>query len=542
MNVGSVSLQTKILALISGLILFVLILLTLIIAHFESLETEEQMGSKALQAATMLSISPEIIDAFETTHPEDTIQPIAQDVRKRIGAEFITVGNNDSIRYAHPNSEKIGKKMVGGDNKRALVDGEYYTSKAIGSLGPSLRGKAPIFNGDGEIIGIVSVGFLIDELHSITVSKMIKVLVGALISLLVGTLGGIMLAKDIRKQTLGLEPSEIAALYRDRSAILASVNEGIIAIDQNGLINMVNESAQKILNLSESVLNQKIEGLIPHTKMYDVLSSGQMIRDEEMILNNREVIVTRMPIMEKDNVVGVVASFRDKTEINEMINTLSEVRKYSEDLRAQTHEYTNKLYVVSGLMQLGNYEDAIDLIQQESKLANHRTQVLLKQIKDQTVQAILLGKIGRASEKKIQLVIDPNSSLGGLPKQINTIKIVTILGNLIDNAIEATEGHKEGKVEFFAIDLGVDIVFEIADSGPGIPNDQLDKIFERGYSEKDIKNRGYGLSIVKETVESLGGQILVHNQPEPNQGAVFSVFLPKKSMILIVKKGGECND
>jgi CitB family two-component system sensor histidine kinase CitS len=520
-----VSLQTKILVLIIGLILFIVILLTGIIAHFESEETEEQMGGKALQAATTLSFMPTIIDAFDTENPEETIQQIVQQVRERIGAEFITVGNKDSIRYAHPDPEKIGKKMVGGDNDRALINGEYYTSKAVGSLGPSLRGKAPIFNKEGDIIGIVSVGFLVDEVESVTFNKMIKVVGASSVVLLIGIVGGILLARDIRKETLGLEPHEIASLYRDRNAILSSVKEGIIAMDQHGYINMVNESAQTMLGLSEEDHHKKMEDVIPNTKMYDVLYSGEVMRDEEMLLNNRHVIVNRTPIIEKEEVIGVVASFRDKTELNDMINTLSEVRKYSEDLRAQTHEYTNKLYVLSGLLQLKHYDEAIELIQTESHMTTDQNKVLLKQIKDQTVQAILLGKIGRASEKKINFMINPNSSLEALPKQFDTAKLITILGNLLDNAIEAVETQKNGQIEFFAVDVGVDIVFEITDNGDGISEEMLDFIFTRGFSTKQKENRGYGLSIVKETIDQLNGQMEIYNQS--NGGAVFSVFIPK---------------
>lgn len=395
-----VSLQTKILVLIIGLILFIIVLLTGIIAHFESEETEIQMGGRALQAATTISFMPTIIEAFEEEYPEEIIQPIVQQVRERIGAEFITVGNIDSIRYAHPEPEKIGKKMVGGDNDQALINGEYYISKAVGSLGPSLRGKAPILNDEGEIIGIVSVGFLVDEVESVAFSKVIKVIGASFIVLVIGIVGGILLARNVRKETQGLEPHEIASLYRDRNAILASVKEGIIAMDKNGYINMINESAKKMLGLSMEDHHKKIEDIFPNTKMYDVLYSGKNVKDDEMILNNRHVIVNRTPIMNNGEVIGVVSSFRDKTELNEMINTLSEVRQYSEDLRAQTHEYTNRLYVLSGLLQLKHYDEAIELIQKESKTTIDQNKVLLQQIKDQTVQAILLGKMGKASEKK----------------------------------------------------------------------------------------------------------------------------------------------
>lgn len=534
-----VSLKTKIMFLITSLVLFIILLLTGINAYFESKETEEQIGQRALQFATMIASMPTIRNAFKHENPERVIQPIAENFRGLIGAEYVVVGDKNSIRYAHPDKHKLGKKMVGGDNDKALNEGEHYISKAIGSLGLALRGKAPILNEQGEIVGIVSVGFLVDDIQAIIYNKLLKISGASLIVLALGTIGSILLARNIRKDTLGLEPYQIASLYRDRTAILASIKEGIISINKDGVITMMNESAQTILGLSKENINGKIEDLFPNTKMYEVLSAGDVVRDDEMVLNNRLVIVNRTPIFGEDgSIVGVVASFRDKTEITEMLNALSEVREYSEDLRAQTHEYTNKLYVLSGLLQLGHFKEAIELIQTESQLNIDQNKVLHRQIKDKNVQAIILGKIGKASEKKIDFEIDDNSFLGHLPKQLGVGKLITILGNLIDNAMEATAMKKYKHVLFFATDVGRDIIFEIADNGEGIADEDISQIFELGYSTKGKADRGYGLAIVKKTVDELGGQIEVYNQPK--SGAVFSVFIPKhpKYVNETEKRGG----
>ncbi|WP_330218306.1 sensor histidine kinase [Ornithinibacillus californiensis] len=525
---GKITLQTKILVLIIGLIILITASLTGIVAYYESKEIEKHIGERALNAAITISLMPTVIDAFEHENPTGVLQPIAEEIREIIGAEFIVIGNANSIRYAHPDTGKIGKKMVGGDNDRALISGETYTSKAVGSLGPSLRGKAPVINEDGEIIGIISVGFMLDDIQSIIYNNLLKFSGSAIPIILLGIFGSVMLARNIRKDTFGLEPHQIASLFQDRSAILSSVKEGIVAVGADGRVTMMNESAQKILGLSNNYMNQRIEEVFPNTKMYDVLNSGSAIKDDEVVLNNRPVIVNRTPILnDKSQVVGVVASFRDKTEINEMLNTLSEVRKYSEDLRAQTHEYTNKLYVLSGLLQLGHYKEAIELIQIESSATVQVNKILLEQIKDQTIQAILLGKIGKSSEKKVEFRIDTNSYLEELPSHIDVAKLITIVGNLLDNALEAVEKKEKREIVFFVTDLGDDIVFEIADSGDGIPGQDTYRIFERGYSTKREKGRGYGLAIVTETIGELGGQIEVHNPPDG--GAIFSVFIPKQS-------------
>ncbi|MEQ6378196.1 sensor histidine kinase [Bacillaceae bacterium S4-13-56] len=520
-----ISLQTKIVTLITALILLVTTMITVFNGYYEWKQTEDNIGKRALNVATAISYMPAIRDAFSLEEPSTVIQPLAERIRKDIGAEFIVVGNKDSIRYSHPEAYKIGRKMVGGDNGKALIDGEYYTSEAVGSLGPSLRGKAPIFNDNGNIIGIVSVGFMIEDIKTIIFNRLLKLSFFSFLVLIIGIFGGVMLARNIRKEIMGLEPYQIASLYRDRSAILSSIKEGIIAMDQHGNISMMNQSAEKILGLSNKAIGKPVDEVIPNSQMNKVLKSGSTVKDEELYLSDRVVILNTTPIFEDGNIVGAVASFRDKTEVKEMLNTLSEVRRYSEDLRAQTHEYTNKLYVLSGLLQLGHYKEAVELIQTESNLHMNQTEVVFNRIKDRTVQAILLGKIGKASEKKIELDIDHSSSLEKIPKHIDISKLITILGNLLDNAMEAVCSQKDRKITFFSTDIGDDIVFEVADSGHGISEENMKQIFEIGFSTKGEENRGFGLSIVKEIVDDLQGTIEI--QSDKDGGTVFSVFIPK---------------
>lgn len=205
----------------------------------ESKQIEENTGRIALELSKTVSFMPTIIDAFQTINPSETIQPLAEKIRKNTGAEFIVIGNKDGTRYSHPMESEIGKKMTGGDNDRAIIKGEYYVSTAKGSLGPSLRGKSPIFNKQGEIIGLVSVGFLVDEINQKIMKNIIKVLFVSFFALLISVIGSILLSSNIRRDTMGLEPYEIAALYKEKNAVLHAVKEGILAIDKGGYITMM---------------------------------------------------------------------------------------------------------------------------------------------------------------------------------------------------------------------------------------------------------------------------------------------------------------
>jgi two-component system, CitB family, sensor histidine kinase CitS len=492
----------------------------------ESKQIEENKGRLALELSKTVSFIPTIIDAFQTSDPSKTIQPIAEKIRTETGAEFVVIGNSDGTRYAHPMITKIGQKMKGGDNERALTSGEYYISKAEGSLGPSIRGKSPIFNHQGEIIGIVSVGFLLEDVQQQIINNIRRVLIVSFFALLISLLGSMLLGRNIRRDTMGLEPYEIASLYKEKDAVLHAVKEGILAIDKEGYITMMNQQAKRLLQLQGSVRNMKVDGLFPSNYLYEVLRTGNTQSDKEMIWNDKTIIVNSTPIVDENGINGVVASFRDKTEIEQMLNTISEVKIYSEDLRAQTHEFTNKLYVLMGLLQLGEYNEAINMIQSETKTLQLQNSVVFNQIKDTKVQAILLGKLGKASEKKIKFEIIPDSYLDSLPSHVKLSNLIVILGNLIDNAFEAVFKCDNPTVKFFATDIGSDIILEISDNGMGIRDENIPLLFERGFtSKKGNEPRGFGLSNAEEAVLELNGIIEVQSNPE--NGTIFTVYLPK---------------
>jgi len=234
------SLQTK-------LILFVLVMLLVVISLLGATFLvmlqqiiEEQIGKQALYVATTIALMPEIRKAFKSDRPWEIIQPLVEPIRQRVGAKFIVVGNREEIRYSHPIPDRIGRKMVGGDNARALIRGESYVSKAVGSLGPSLRGKVPIRDENGAIIGVVSVGFLIDSINQLVARYQMRLIGVTLLAFLVGFLGAVMVARTVKRSIFGLEPEEIASLYKERNAVLESVREGIVVIDRHGTISLVN--------------------------------------------------------------------------------------------------------------------------------------------------------------------------------------------------------------------------------------------------------------------------------------------------------------
>jgi two-component system CitB family sensor kinase len=523
------SLQTRMIVLFTFVIILIIGSMGAVFASIIGSSIEEQLGKKALSVAKIVANDPELRNAFATEDPSALIQPIAENIRKQTEAEFVVVGNREGIRYAHPLPDRIGKEMVGGDNEQGLLYGQSYISKAVGSLGPSLRGKVPIKNDNGDVIGIVSVGFLLEDIESAIGAYQEKVVLIIILALVFGVVGAIGVSRYLKRVILGLEPEEIAALYIQRNAVLESVREGIVAIDRNNKVTMMNKAAIRILELpNEDFHRKEITEVLPDSRMPDVLETGEHQLDRETILVGKEIIVNRIPMRLGDKIVGVVSSFRPKSEIDKLVSELSQTRRYAEVLRAQTHEFHNLLYTISGLLQLGSIQEAVELITSETSAQQEMMLFLAKKIPDPLIGALLVGMHNRAKELKIQFQINQDSSLKSLPPTINRQQVIVLLGTLIQNALEAVnEATVERKVvECYLSDTEAEILFEVEDSGPGVPENLREVIFQDGFSTKPGEHRGLGLAKVQGIIQEMKGYILVGESEWG--GALFTVSLPKE--------------
>ncbi|PQP90876.1 sensor histidine kinase [Paenibacillus sp. AR247] len=527
-------LQTKLIWIICSLIAFIILSLSGIFYVVITNIFEDQIGQRALKVAETLAILPEIRKAFTEPDPSAAIQPISESVRIKTGAQYIVVGNREGIRYSHPLPDRIGKSMVGGDNGPVLA-GHSIVSKATGSMGPSVRGKAPVIADDGTVIGIVSVGFLTDNIDRINDVYQNEILLVSLVGLAVGASGAVLIARSVRRSIHGLEPKEIGALYTEKKAVLESIREGIIAINRDGFITMANRFALQLMNLSENeaIMGKHIEDVLPNTRLLEVVRSGEAEFDREMLIGDHEVIVNRLPIMDMNNqLTGAVSSFRSKPELYRLAEELSQVKRFAESLRAQTHEYSNKLYVISGLIQLESYQEAVDLINREVNVHQHLIQFVMREIPDPVIGGLLIGKYNHAQELKLSFEIDPESTFTDIPDHMDRSLLVTIIGNLIDNAMEAVLARQafsesKGEVTLFLTDLGEDLIIECEDNGIGIPEDIGETIYEKGFSTKPGEHRGIGLALVVHAVNKLSGYITFHRNTAGG-GTVFTVAIPKQ--------------
>ncbi len=516
--------------LLMFLLLGALVIITwLMVSMLVSSILEEYIGRNALNVSKTVSLTTVVHEGLKNKNSTQ-IQLYAESVRKATGARFVVVGDHEGRRYSHPVPERIGKLMVGGDNPRALERGEAYVSKAVGTLGPSMRGKVPIFANSGKVIGVVSVGYLQETVESVTEGYLQRVLLWVFGLFLLGGIGTWLIARNVKQSIFGLEPVEIARLFRERNAILDSIREGVVAINDKGQVTMLDHEAAKILKIPpESGIGTSIESILPQTRMLEVLKSGEEQFDQEMIIGGIEVIVNRVPIWQNGRVAGVVSSFRRKDEIDRMAQELTQIQEYSEVLRTQTHEYSNKLHTLAGLIQLGSHQEALDLIGRETSGYQELLGTLAETVPEPLLSAIILGKYNRAQELRINFQLDPESRMIDIPKKINREKIVTILGNLLENALEAAQENTSGKrtVQLSMTDFGNDLIFEVEDSGPGIEDESVDLSLQHGFTTKSGTGRGIGLSLVHENLKYLGGHLTVVRSSLG--GMRFTIYIPKHS-------------
>ncbi|WP_421102625.1 ATP-binding protein [Sporosarcina psychrophila] len=526
----TVNLKLKMILLIGILIIAIVLVIGAFMNYFISDMLETQMGDRALGVAESIAHIPELANAFEDDDPGAIIGPIIAPIQEMTGAEFIVIGNTEEIRYAHPIADKVGEKMVGEDNERALVRGESYISKAIGSLGSSLRAKVPIYL-DENIVGVVSVGFLADDIQTIIHNYNSQLWIVLLLIAGVAVIGAIIIASYIKKVLYGLEPEEITHLLFQKETILQSTHEGIIALNQNGMITMINSAAQHLLFdkqiASDYYVGKKIQEISPIEHLSEFLNDVNGLSDKEIVIGNNIVFINTVPIYFEQLFIGTVSTFRNKTEIESLTKELTRVKQYANALRAQTHEFSNKLHMILGLLQLGKKKEVIDYIQKESNLQKNWIRILIRKVADPLISGILLGKLNQANESGVDLVIHQDSILENQLSEKKSEVLLTTIGNLIDNAMDAVKKNPSSnrKISIFFTDIGDDIIFEIEDSGEGITEELAQKIFEQGFTSKEGANRGFGLAMTKQLIAEVNGALYL--EEGELGGACFVVSIPK---------------
>lgn len=501
----------------------------LITSRWSISNTEEVVERNMMDIAQMVSNTPTVIEGLKEKPDENMIQPYIRAILNSTkGIDLIVVADMNGIRYAHPVEERIGERVVGGDDKKVIEEGISYLSVATGTLGSAVRAFVPVKDENGQQLGYVIAGTLIQTIGETKEQIKDTAFVSTVLSLSLGIIGAILIAESVKKDLLGLEPEEISKMYVEKQGMLDTIHEGIIAIDENSKITLINDSAFKLLGIKEkNIKGKNVEDIVPNTRLQHVLETGIAEYDREQVLNNAVIITNRVPIYHGEKRVGAIATFRDKTNVIKLAEELTGVRQIVDGLRANNHEFMNKLHVISGLIELGELEEAKRYIVSVQNNQQQIINLIMNRIKDPTVAGLIVGKFSRAKELGIRIKIEEDSILEKRRDKIDSNRLLAIIGNLLENAMDAinakSSGLKEVHLKIKETKDRIEIV--VQDTGVGIKNEDIDSIFIRGFSTKD-GNRGIGLALIKEAIENLNGKIEVTSQV--GEGTRFAVMIPKE--------------
>jgi len=484
-------------------------------------DVREHATDRAVAVAEAVADSPTVRTAVRSDDPTAVLQPYAEQVRVDTETDFVVVMGLDRTRYTHPNPDNIGKQFVGdlGD----APEGEVFTQQATGTLGPSVRAVVPVRDGD-EVIALVSVGITVSDIDRELRDDVVVILLCAAAVLGIGLVGAGLVSRRLRRMTHGMGEREIARMYEYFSAVLHAVREGLLLLDLDGRVELVNDEARRLLDLPDDVIGRPVAdlGLAPGLV---AAALGRTAESDDLYLaGDRMLVVSTAPALWEGREVGSVVSLRDHTELRSVTGELDLVRRLTESLRSQNHEAANRLHTVVSLIEMGRPAEAVDFATEELQVAQLLADRVVGAVDDPVVAALLLGKSAEAAERGIDLAVTGSvAETGAIPRR----DLVTVIGNLVDNAFDAVTdaGGEERRVTVHLEHRDGLMTIEVDDSGAGLDEEAAARVLERGWTTKAAteSGRGLGLALVVQAARRHDGDVTIDRSPLG--GARFTVVL-----------------
>ncbi|WP_172582828.1 sensor histidine kinase [Subtercola boreus] len=486
---------------------------------------EEYQGRAAVIAQTFAQ-DAEVQSCLAARNPtcDALVQQRATATVAQTGSTFVVVIDSNSMRVSHPNKALIGKPV---SEPLIAADGQVHLRVDNGATGSTANAIVPLYSAGQTFIGEISVGIKEDSVSSALLAQLPSYGIWFAVMLLLGTLASFGLSALLKKRTFGLELDEIARLLQEREATLHGIREGVIAIDPTGRISVTNDEAQRLLQLADNVVGHRVEDVLQPGAVRDALTGTSVVTDQIVLTDSFWLVVNRMPVTLSDRPHGVVVTIQDRTVVQALSRELDGERSLTESMRAQQHEFSNRMHGIAGLLELGRPEEALEYINEIRGTAADLDQTLRTRIRAPQLVGLMLGKSAEANERGIQLTIDPETSVGATPDRVQAL--TTILGNLIDNAFDAVAATPAPRrVQVGIVETADELRVTVSDNGPGVPPGLMPQVFRDGFTTKRgsiVRHSGLGLSLVQRTVAGLGGTITVSEGPE----AQFVIVLPRSS-------------
>ncbi|MFD8549019.1 ATP-binding protein [Streptomyces sp. NPDC059649] len=498
-------------------------------------QAEETARRQATAATTAVADSPAVVAAARTEHPTAVLQPYAERLRRDAGVDFVVVMAPDGTRWTHPEPSAIGKKYLG--HIGPALHGRTFAETHMGVLGPSVRVVAPVRDprAGGRITALVSSGITIKTISRQLRDQVLAVVGVAAAALVLGGAGTYVINARLRRHTHGMNAQELGRMHDYHQAALHAVREGLLMLDGERRVALINDGGRELLGLSGDAVGRAVTELgLPEPLTEALLEPGPRV-DELQLTRDRVLVLNSAPVSGGEQ-RGSVVTLRDHTELQALSGELDSVRGFAEALRSQAHEAANRLHTVVSLIELGRAEEAVEFATAELELAQALTDQVVGAVAEPVLAALLLGKAAQANERGVELTLTPDSRIddGVLPPGLPARDLVTVLGNLLDNAIDAAAPGPEHapveppRVRVTARADGGELLLRVADNGPGVAAEAAEEIFRRGWSTKQgAAGRGLGLSLVRQAVRRNGGTVALDRAPEG--GARFTVRLPLRT-------------
>jgi two-component system CitB family sensor kinase len=512
-------------------------------------QLDDQAMRRALAIAETVAADPQVAASLVSSRPvpDGPVQAEAERIRLATHALYIVIMDTHGTRWSHTDPRRIGEH-VSTDPKVAL-GGHEIMQIDRGTLGRSTRGKVPLYDSTGHIVGAVSVGIAYDGILDRALSLAPGLLMCAGAALGVGVLAAVWGSRRLQRATHGLAFADISALLDEREAMLHGIREGVVALDRHGRVRLMNDEAQRLLGLDVSaagadteagavtgpgadagsgadVTGRLLDDVLPPGRTTDVLAGRVEGADLLTVSGGRVLVANRMPTGDG----GAVVTLRDRTELELLGRELDSTHGLLDALRAQDHEHANRLHTLLGLLELGLHDEAVGFVAEVADTHRASAEEIADRVRDPMVSALLVGKAAIAAERGVSLRISPGTLLPD--RVVDPRDLVTVLGNLIDNALDAAAGRRTGPAPFVEVELRAEddttVLLRVSDTGPGVPPEARELIFTEGWSTKERpphRGRGLGLALVRRLAERYGG--LARVTARAGGGAVFTVVLPE---------------
>ncbi|PWI10716.1 histidine kinase [Streptomyces sp. NWU339] len=493
-------------------------------------QAEEAASHQARAVALSVADSPSVRESIRTSDPSATLQPYALAVVRDTDVDFVTIMNPQGIRWTHPDPDQLGLPFRG--HTAPALEGRTFTETYTGTLGPSVRAVTPVRDGD-RIVGLVSAGIRVDEISQRAQAQLTALLTVATGALGLGAIGTYVINARLRRHTHGMNARELSHMHDYHQAALHAVREGLLMLDGQYRVALINDGGRELLGVApeEDVVGRSVAELSLPTPLTGALLASEPRVDEVHLTADRVLVVNTSPVSGGER-RGSVVTLRDVTELQSLMGELDSERGFTQALRSQAHEAANRLHTVVSLIELDRAEEAVDFATAELELAQALTDQVVAAVGEPVLAALLLGKTAQAHERGVELVVSPASRLddGLLPDSLPARDLVTVLGNLIDNAVDAAQGGLSARVTVTALtDAGAELILRVSDTGPGVAPDHTEAVFQRGFTTKPSgpDGRGLGLALVRQVVHRHGGTLSVTSAEEG--GACFEVLLPLRA-------------